>query len=635
MIPQLIVIDGSSKGAAFPLDGDFSIGREKSNGLCIRQPSVSRRHCLIRRQGEQFTLVDLDSFNGTFVNGLPVTEQVLKHGDQLGVGDTRLLFLTEEAQDAADSDRVLLDDGTLDTTSALRLAREDSFPLEPDQAVTRLHQTTSAARYLSALLKLSTAVGTIQNLESLQRLLLESALGTIPAGHGAVLLTDGGVEECTSVYGLDKRAGAKQPIRVSRTVAEQAIRRGVAILSNNVREHRAFNDAESLMSTQTNALLCVPLALGERISGLIYLASSDPETVFDDRHLDVLTAIAGIGAVALENVRRLEWLRGENERLREQLDIEHNLIGQSARMQEVYQFIARGAPTDATVLIRGESGTGKELAARAIHANSPRAHKPFVAINCAALTETLLESELFGHERGAFTGAIAQKKGKLELADGGTLFLDEIGELKPELQAKLLRMLQERVIERVGGNKQIKIDIRVVSATNKDLLRAIGEGAFREDLYYRLNVLEFVMPPLRERPEDIPLLATYFVARYSQKCKRQVLGISHEARACLTRYEWRGNVRELENVIERAIVIGSTEQITPDDLPAAISQTRRPGALPLKYHDAIREFRKQLGQNALESANGNYTEAAKLLGIHPNNLHRLMRTTGARRAPKA
>ncbi|HEX8118863.1 MAG TPA: sigma 54-interacting transcriptional regulator, partial [Pyrinomonadaceae bacterium] len=253
---------------------------------------------------------------------------------------------------------------------------------------------------------------------------------------------------------------------------------------------------------------------------------------------------------------------------------------------------------------------------------------------CAALSETLLESELFGHERGAFTGAIARKKGRLELADGGTLFLDEIGELKPELQAKLLRVLQEREIERVGGNQSIRINIRVVSATNKDLVKAIESGAFREDLYYRLNVIEFVMPPLRERPEDIPLLAAYFVAKHSRKCKRQVRGVSAEARACFMSYEWRGNVRELENVIERAIVIGSEDVVTPDDLPPAISKKGRTPAPALKYHEAVREFKRQLGRNALAQAGGNYTEAAKLLGIHANNLHRLLRPPADGRGPK-
>src|SRR5256885_5134800 len=212
------------------------------------------------------------------------------------------------------------------------------------------------------------------------------------------------------------------------------------------------------------------------------------------------------------------------------------MVGESEAMRKVYQSIARGAPTDSTVLVRGESGTGKELAAQAVHQNSPRRERPFVAINCAALTETLLESELFGHERGAFTGALAQKKGKLEVADGGTLFLDEVGELAPVLQAKLLRVLQEREFERVGGVRPIRVDIRLIAATNRDLEQAVETGAFRRDLYYRLNVISHVAPPLRERREDIPLLANYFIARYVEKTGRKIAGISPQARACLIRY---------------------------------------------------------------------------------------------------
>jgi len=287
--------------------------------------------------------------------------------------------------------------------------------------------------------------------------------------------------------------------------------------------------------------------------------------------------------------------------------------------------VAKVAPSDSTVLIRGESGTGKELVARALHLNGPRAAKPFVAINCATLTE-LLESELFGHEKGAFTGAIAQKKGKLEVADTGTVFLDEISELSPSLQAKLLRVLQLREFERVGGTRSIKVDIRLLAASNKALEEAIREGTFREDLYYRLNVISLTLPPLRERREDISLLASYFAAKYSRKCKRHVMGISPEARACLTRYDWPGNVRELENAIERAVVLGSGELILPEDLPEAILEAEPgPEAHLTQYHEAVKETKKKLIFEAVEQANGNYTAAAKLLGLHPNYLHRLIR----------
>ena len=297
------------------------------------------------------------------------------------------------------------------------------------------------------------------------------------------------------------------------------------------------------------------------------------------------------------------------------------------RMQRVYHFIKKVSPTDSTVLISGESGTGKELAARAIHRNSNRAEKPFIAVNCAALTETLLESELFGHEKGAFTGAIAQKKGRLEIAQGGTLFLDEIGELSSGLQVKLLRVLQEREFERVGGTQTIKVDIRLLTATNKNLEEAIEANEFRQDLFYRLNVVSFEMPRLRERKEDIPLLVNYFAQKYSAKCNRRVTGISPDVRTYLTGYDWPGNVRELENAIERAVVLGTTEVILPEDLPEVILERELSPSTTSKqrYHEAVTQTKKQIILDAMEKVNGNYTEAARLLGVHPNYLHRLIR----------
>jgi Nif-specific regulatory protein len=406
---------------------------------------------------------------------------------------------------------------------------------------------------------------------------------------------------------------------------------GVAILSNDVAERAEFALTESLISSRIRSLLCVPLMLFGRTLGVIYLNTTDAATSFNEDHLQLLTVISGIAAIALENARHVEWLKDENARLRADSQIEHNMVGESARLREVCALLARVAPTDSTVLIRGESGTGKELAARAIHSNSTRREKPFVAINCAALTETLLESELFGHEKGAFTGALTQKRGKLEVAEGGTIFLDEVGEMSPLMQAKLLRVLQEREFERVGGTRTLKVDVRVVAATNKDLEGAISDGDFRQDLYYRLNVVSFEMPPLRERREDVPLLASYFVAKYSEKFNRRVIGISKEARACLMNYDWHGNVRELENAIERAVVLGSTEMILPEDLPESVFEVEQLEKNSItKYHEAIKEAKKQLILKAIEGADGNYTDAAKLLGVHPNYLHRLIRNLNLR-----
>jgi Nif-specific regulatory protein len=294
-------------------------------------------------------------------------------------------------------------------------------------------------------------------------------------------------------------------------------------------------------------------------------------------------------------------------------------------MRQVQNFIARVAKSDSTVLVRGESGTGKELVARAIHRNSPRADKPFVAINCAAIPEALLESELFGHEKGSFTGAIATKKGKLEVAEGGTVFLDEVGELAHQLQAKLLRALQEHEFDRVGSTRPLKLNARVIAATNKNLEEAIKDGEFRQDLYYRLNVVSVMVPPLRERPDDISLLAIYFAAKYAEKCKRSLKGISADARALLLDYSWPGNVRELENAIEHAIVLGLGDEIVPDDLPEALLEVQPVEHSGARYHDQLNQLKKHLIADAVKQTKGNYTEAAKSLGVHPNYLHRLIR----------
>jgi Nif-specific regulatory protein len=288
------------------------------------------------------------------------------------------------------------------------------------------------------------------------------------------------------------------------------------------------------------------------------------------------------------------------------------------------------------VLIDGESGTGKELVARAVHRNSRRAAKPFVAINCAAITETLLESEMFGHEKGSFTGAVAQKRGKLEVADGGTIFLDEIGEMSPGLQAKLLRVLQEREFERVGGTRTVRTDLRVVAATNRDLAEQARKGAFRQDLYYRLNVVKVTMPPLRDRKRDIPLLAQYFIQKFARRASRPVVGLSPAARDLLLRYDWPGNVRELENAIERAIVMGSTEFILPDDLPETLFEEAlpQPGATLTLFHAVVNHAKKQVILRAFDETGGNYTDAARLLGLHPNYLHRLIRNLDLKSALK-
>ena len=369
--------------------------------------------------------------------------------------------------------------------------------------------------------------------------------------------------------------------------------------------------------------LAVPLFLRDTIAGVIYLKRA---AFFEEADFQLVTAISQIASLAIENAFHLEWLQREVKRLEQDLNIESDLLGESAQMTELRRRIARVAPSDTTVLVLGESGTGKELVARAVHRNSLRALKPFVAISCAALPETLLESELFGHEKGAFTGAFAQKTGKLEAAKGGTVFLDEIGEVPLQMQAKLLRVLQQREVERVGGMRSIPLDFRLIAATNRNLEEAVRGGTFRQDLFYRLNVVTLQTPALRSRCEDILPLAQHFLARYGEKCGRKVACISPEARTLLRAYAWPGNVRELENAIERAVVLGSSNMILAEDLPEALGEAQLPAESGCGLlHEAVNGAKRAVVQRAFEQANNDHEEAARLLGVHPNYLYRLIK----------
>jgi Nif-specific regulatory protein len=382
------------------------------------------------------------------------------------------------------------------------------------------------------------------------------------------------------------------------------------------------------------SVLAAPLVVRDEVAAVVYLESSGGERRFDEGHLQLLTAVAGMAAVAWENATILGWLQEENERLQSALKIEHGMVGVSVKLRDLERQIAKVAPSNSTVLILGESGTGKELIARALHRNSLRAAGPFVAINCAALTETLLESELFGHERGAFTGAITQKKGKLEIAEGGTVFLDEIGELSPVLQAKLLRVLQQREMERVGGTKTIQLDIRLLAATNRELEQAVSKGDFRPDLFYRLNVVSLRAPALRERPEDILPLAEHFAKKYAAECGRKIVGLASAARAYLQSYSWPGNVRELENAIERALVLGSADMLLAEDLPEHIRESRPSAVSASMYEEAVEAAKRRVVLQAFEQVNHDHDAAAKILGLHPNYLHKLIRTMNLKPALK-
>lgn len=625
MRPRLLVTAGPSKDQTIPLpEGEATIGRDPANVVSIVDPSVSRKHCLLWREEDgRFLIRDLDSRNGTLVNGVPVKEQWLRHGDEIATGDSLFLFLLEEENRPGSKSRVVLDDSQ--PTAETRLINpKEAVYLQPDRLLKEIPATSQVSKNLNALLKISRVVHAIRDLEELQAQLLDLIFEVVPAGRGAILLSDGEGQDFSSMYARTRKDG-EQLVRVSRTIARKVMKENVAILGLDIASCGNFREVESLVASHVRSLVCVPLSVFQRMIGCIYLDNTSAANRFHEDHLQLMVGVAGVSAVALDNARRLQWLEQENLRLTTEVRQDQSLVGEGERMKEVFQFLARVSPTDSTVLIEGESGTGKELVAKAMHRNSPRANKQFVAINCAAIPETLLEDDLFGHEKGAFTGAVAQKRGRLEIADGGVVFLDEVGELPPSLQVKLLRVLQEREFERVGGTHPIKVNIRVIAATNRDLEEAVKKGEFRQDLYFRLAVVKKAMPPLRERREDIPMLTLHFIRKHAPRCRVKAKPISPEAMVALKNYEWPGNVRELENAIERALVMGSSDMVLLEDLPESVLEQRAPEETEGKYHASLKEHKRQLILAAIEQTRGNYVEAAQILGVHPNYLHRLIR----------
>ncbi len=422
--------------------------------------------------------------------------------------------------------------------------------------------------------------------------------------------------------------------RVSSFLAATVLREGEAVLARNIMGDSSVSSRDSKGEIHATSVICAPIRRGRTIFGLIHLYSTNPSRSPDPDDLEFTLAVADTVAVALQNLHRrqelaenLVQIRDENTQLRERLGAQSEIVGTSPAITRIIEEIARAAPSNATVLIRGESGVGKELVARAVHFSSPRKKGPFVCVNCAALAESILESELFGHERGAFTGAVEKKIGKFEASHRGTLMLDEIGEMSPTIQAKLLRVLEGHPFERVGGSESLKVDVRVIAATNRDLEKDVTDGRFRRDLYFRLHVLEIVVPALRKRPDDIPLLADYFFQRFIGETGRKIRGFTQRAMDQMQRYRWPGNVREMKNVIERAIVLAEGEYIDQQDLmlsklPTTGDTTDVP-SVPMEFvPSSLADVERKHILATLRATNWNKSQTASMLGIERSTLDR-------------
>ncbi|MFQ5553495.1 MAG: sigma 54-interacting transcriptional regulator [Thermoplasmata archaeon] len=503
-------------------------------------------------------------------------------------------------------------------------------------------------RQLEAIYEIGQSLSSIHDLDRLLRFAIERVGPLLETEAASVILLHEERHELYFQAAYDSRAGVEQRLPEVRFPADQGIagwviQEGVPIVVPDVeQDSRFYRGVDEQTATKTKSLLCVPLKTKDRVLGVLN-AVNKRHGSFSQEDARFLGAFANQLAIAIDNARLIqalqaaqEGLRQENLYLREEMAQAvrfETLVGESPSMQGVYALVERVLDTTATVLITGESGTGKELIARVIHYKGPRPQGPFIAVNCSAIPETLLEAELFGYEKGAFTGAAKTKPGRFELAAEGTLFLDEVGDMSPALQAKLMRVLQEKQFERLGGTETLATDARIIAATNRRLESLVKAGGFREDLFYRLNVYPIPLPPLRDRKEDILPLALHFFQRSSQELRKDVVKLSTEARELLINYHWPGNVRELENVVERVIVLCRSTVVTPQELPVALREgpggellssdfTLPPGGL------ALAELEKQVILQALERANYNKSRASKLLGLSRAQLRTRMKNYG-------
>jgi len=468
----------------------------------------------------------------------------------------------------------------------------------------------------NTLYEIARSINSILEPENLLERVLEIAMTHLSAERGFVILADPNKENGYDVVTMKNFSSQRtsNEYAASSSVVTNVLNTGEAVLTFDAPNDERFESSVSIIAQKILSIICVPLRTGERTFGAVYLDSSTMLKEFNDESLKFLTIFGDLAGIAIENAKRYTELRNQNERLKNEADVTHlftNIIGKSDTWKRALEIVQRVLDIDVAILITGESGTGKELVARAIHENGLRKGLAFVAVNCSAIPESLIESELFGYVRGAFTGANAAKKGLVEVADGGTLFLDEIADLPFALQSKLLRLLQEKEYRRIGDTVTRSADIRIIAATNKDLKSEVKNGTMREDLYFRLNVVSIHLPPLRERKDDIPLLAKHFLQRTAQMYKRSIDSIHPDAMHMLLANPWKGNVREFQNVIERAVVLCKGTQLTPADL--LLDFTQRSSILPTSM--TLEEIERQIIETTLDEMDGNRRRTAEKLGV--------------------
>jgi transcriptional regulator with GAF, ATPase, and Fis domain len=628
---------GEQRGKVFPLKKKLTIGRVSANDITIKNHHVSRHHAEILQKGSSHQLLDLRSSNGTFVNNALVEEHTLQHGDEIRIADHFFVFLAQRDQAPAAShaeNMMILSDSDRGRTISVDVSMppQDRTLISPDAEQLKTDFVARLRKNIDVLHDMAQIMATDVDRSDLLKKITDMLVDSFDAERACILLWSESANKMVPGAVTLRRGVTDRRLSLSKTIVERVEEKRVSLLCKDASADARLGKAESVRAGHVRSVLCTPLLIRDQLLGLLYLDNRSLPNEFNEEDLHLLMAVARQTAVMVESHHLLSTMRNEVRYLQERADVgEGSIIGESPTINEVVATARRAAESNATVLLLGESGTGKEVLARSIHRWSDRRSGPFVVVNCAALTDQLLQSDLFGHERGAFTGAIKRKSGKLEVADGGTAFLDEIGELPLDMQVKLLRFLQEREFERVGGTHPIHVDVRVIAATNKDLGSEVESRRFREDLYYRLQVIEICMPPLRKRRGDIPLLARQFLHEYAKDMNKQLSGFSKGAMDLLREHSWPGNIRELRNAVERAAVLSSGPMIDVKDLSGVRPRrTIRMDETLTGFYDQVKESKRQIIQDALDKAGGVKGDAAELLGLRLSYLSRLMKNLGMR-----
>jgi transcriptional regulator with GAF, ATPase, and Fis domain len=649
-MPKIIVKTGNNE-KTFDFNEDVvTIGRSAVNLIEIDDINSSRYHCKIQKTPEGFEVVDLGSRNGTIVNGKIVLRKALVPGDCIEIGQTFLYF--EQVGKTSDFSET----AQYATNPSATVGPAGERPAEARPTERKQFQPTLAE--MLKLLEINKALNSELNLKKLLEFIMDNAIVLVDAERGFLLLQEKSGKLAVKVSrNIDKETIKKPEFKVSQSIAKRVFSTGETLITSDAQEDDRLTGFMSVHGLKLRSVLCAPLKSRNAISGVIYVDNRFEKNVFSPDRAALLEILCDQAAVAVENARlfeenmekqtQLEKQRLELEVLSrkqaEKIDLQakelskarqslakkdytfkydySHFVTRSQRMNEIFSLLDNVIDSDAPLLIQGESGTGKELIAKAVHVNSPRKSYEFVTENCAAIPANLLESEFFGYVRGAFTGAGKDKKGLFEVAHKGTLFLDEIGEMDLSLQSKFLRALQEGEIRRVGGKDFIKVDVRIISASNKDLFQLTREKLFREDLYYRLNVINVTLPPLRERTEDIPLLVEHFLGKIAAKSGAPKKTMHPTALEILMGYNWPGNARQLENEIERAVAM-SKDTIMPENLSEELIPKKKrsyaltPGkAMKDVVADVVKEVEMEVILKALEETGWNKSQAAELLDV--------------------